>query len=54
VIFHDATLLAMLRARPGTLDELGEVSGVGVGKLARYGSDFLRTLRGGDEELREV
>jgi ATP-dependent DNA helicase RecQ len=44
VIFHDATLLQMLRDRPQTPDELGSISGVGAAKLARYGSDFLRTL----------
>ena len=49
VIFHDATLLAMLRARPATLDDLGEVQGVGASKLARYGEDFLRVLNGADE-----
>ena len=45
VIFHDATLLAMLRARPATLDELSEVQGVGRTKLERYGDDFLDVLR---------
>jgi ATP-dependent DNA helicase RecQ len=45
VIFHDATLLAMLRARPATLDELAEVQGVGRTKLERYGDDFLDVLR---------
>jgi ATP-dependent DNA helicase RecQ len=44
VIFHDATLLAMLRERPQTLGALGEISGVGERKLARYGEAFLGTL----------
>jgi ATP-dependent DNA helicase RecQ len=44
VIFHDATLLQMLRERPGTLDELGAISGVGTAKLRRYGSEFVRVL----------
>jgi ATP-dependent DNA helicase RecQ len=44
VIFHDATLLAMLRARPRTLDELAGVSGVGAVKLERYGRQFLQVL----------
>ena len=44
VIFHDATLLAMLRERPRTLDALGAISGVGERKLARYGEAFLGTL----------
>jgi len=44
VIFHDATLLAMLRARPRTLDDLAAISGVGERKLARYGEAFLTAL----------
>jgi len=45
VIFHDATLLAMLRERPLTLDALGAISGVGERKLARYGETFLAALQ---------
>ena len=45
VIFHDATLLAMLRERPQTLRSLGAVSGVGERKLERYGEAFLGALR---------
>ncbi len=44
VIFHDATLLAMLRERPQSLRELGAISGVGERKLERYGEDFLGLL----------
>ncbi|MEP6939042.1 MAG: RecQ family ATP-dependent DNA helicase, partial [Rudaea sp.] len=44
VIFHDATLLQMLRDRPGDTTALGAVSGVGAAKLARYGDSFLATL----------
>ncbi|ANB17529.1 ATP-dependent DNA helicase RecQ [Dokdonella koreensis DS-123] len=44
VIFHDATLLAMLRERPQSLRELGAISGVGERKLARYGEAFLAVL----------
>ncbi|HET7359106.1 MAG TPA: DNA helicase RecQ, partial [Rhodanobacteraceae bacterium] len=44
VIFHDATLLAMLRERPHTRDELAGISGVGERKLDRYGDAFLQTL----------
>ena len=44
VIFHDATLLAMLRERPQTLDALASISGVGERKLARYGKAFLAAL----------
>jgi ATP-dependent DNA helicase RecQ len=46
VIFHDATLLAMLREKPRTLDALGAISGVGERKLARYGEAFLEALGG--------
>jgi len=45
VIFHDATLLAMLRERPQTLSALGAISGVGERKLDRYGEAFLAELR---------
>ncbi|TCV94105.1 ATP-dependent DNA helicase RecQ [Luteibacter rhizovicinus] len=44
VIFHDATLLAMLRALPGDEEELASISGVGEHKLKRYGKDFLAVL----------
>jgi len=45
VIFHDATLLQMLREQPQTIGEMGAISGVGAAKLARYGEDFLALLR---------
>ena len=45
VIFHDATLLAMLRERPQSLSALGGISGVGERKLERYGEAFLGALR---------
>jgi ATP-dependent DNA helicase RecQ len=44
VIFHDATLLEMLREQPQTLDQLGAISGVGAAKLNRYGQAFLQAL----------
>ncbi|KZC16172.1 ATP-dependent DNA helicase RecQ [Rhodanobacter sp. FW510-R12] len=44
VVFHDATLLAMLRAMPANEDELAGVSGVGEAKLRRYGRDFLAVI----------
>ncbi|MGA7594996.1 MAG: DNA helicase RecQ [Gallionella sp.] len=44
VIFHDSTLLDMLKRRPVTLDEMAQVSGVGQAKLARYGEAFLAVL----------
>jgi ATP-dependent DNA helicase RecQ len=45
VIFHDATLREIAAARPGSLDDLGAVKGVGASKLQRYGDAVLRLLR---------
>ena len=45
VIFHDATLREMATHRPGNLDELGEINGVGASKLERYGERMLQALR---------
>ncbi|NII74304.1 ATP-dependent DNA helicase RecQ [Dyella sp. SG562] len=44
VIFHDATLLAMLRELPANEAEMGSISGVGKAKLERYGRDFLAVI----------
>ncbi|MEW2357474.1 DNA helicase RecQ [Spirillospora sp. NPDC029432] len=44
VIFHDATLREIATAMPGSLGELGKVSGVGENKLAKYGEQVLETL----------
>lgn len=44
VVFHDATLLAMLRAMPANEDELATISGVGDAKFKRYGRDFLAVI----------
>jgi ATP-dependent DNA helicase RecQ len=44
VIFHDSTLLEILNLRPGSLTELGTISGVGQAKLTRYGDEFLRVV----------
>ncbi|MDO8810541.1 MAG: DNA helicase RecQ [Gallionella sp.] len=46
VIFHDSTLLEILKHRPGSLNELGQISGIGQAKLARYGDAFLQVVVG--------
>ncbi|MFC5721723.1 DNA helicase RecQ [Streptomyces gamaensis] len=46
VIFHDATLREIATAVPGSLGELGSVSGVGESKLAKYGEQILDVLAG--------
>ena len=48
VIFHDATLLAMLRALPETEEDLASISGIGEAKLKRYGRDFLDVINAKD------
>ncbi len=44
VIFVDATLREIAKAQPATLDELGQVSGVGLKKLETYGQQILDLL----------
>jgi ATP-dependent DNA helicase RecQ len=46
VIFHDATLRAIAALHPTTLDQLATVSGVGQGKLTKFGPQVLQTLNG--------
>ena len=45
VVFHDATLAEIARARPQSEGELARISGVGAAKLARYGPALLELLR---------
>jgi ATP-dependent DNA helicase RecQ len=44
VIFSDATLQDMCRARPATVDDLATVSGVGPKKLKNFGEAFLDAI----------
>lgn len=44
MVFSDATLVGIIEQRPGTVAELGGVSGVGAKKLAEYGEQVLATL----------
>lgn len=44
VIFHDATLAAITKTRPGSIVALGGVSGIGEKKLAAYGDEILRLV----------
>ncbi|WUA59527.1 DNA helicase RecQ [Streptomyces sp. NBC_00224] len=48
VIFHDATLREIAVARPGSVEELGTIAGVGEKKLATYGEGVLEVL--GEQE----
>ncbi|WP_019880826.1 MULTISPECIES: DNA helicase RecQ [unclassified Methylophilus] len=44
VIFHDSTLLEIHNRKPQTLDEMGQISGIGQAKLQKYGDAFLLVL----------
>ena len=44
VIFHDAVLRDIAAVRPGALDELSQIKGVGASKLQRYGMAVLDIL----------
>ncbi|WP_116132785.1 DNA helicase RecQ [Tropicimonas sp. IMCC34043] len=46
VIFADRTLIEMAERRPGTLDEMAGVNGVGATKLERFGATFLEVITG--------
>jgi ATP-dependent DNA helicase RecQ len=45
VVFHDATLVELVRLHPKTKNELREVPGIGAKKLESYGDDLLMILR---------
>lgn len=45
VIFHDSVLRDMCGFKPQTLDELGELPGIGARKLDEYGEDFLDVIQ---------
>ncbi|HEX4521026.1 MAG TPA: ATP-dependent DNA helicase UvrD2 [Gaiellaceae bacterium] len=46
IVFHNSVLVAIADARPGSLDDLAEVPGVGPAKLERYGDDVLGVVSG--------
>jgi ATP-dependent DNA helicase RecQ len=45
IIFHDATLMAMLEARPPNLKQMSLISGIGARKLELYGEQFLAVIK---------
>ena len=45
VIFHDSVLREIAAVRPATIEELGQIKGVGASKLARYGREVLTAVR---------
>ncbi|MBS0253849.1 MAG: DNA helicase RecQ [Proteobacteria bacterium] len=45
VVFHDATLREVAARRPASLDELGEIGGMGARKLGEWGEALLALVR---------
>ncbi|HTL40127.1 MAG TPA: DNA helicase RecQ [Pseudolysinimonas sp.] len=48
IVFGDATLRGIAVTRPGTLDELAAISGVGEKKLESYGTGVLEVVAGAE------
>jgi ATP-dependent DNA helicase RecQ len=46
IIFNDKTLIDMAEKRPGNLDAMAGITGVGATKLERYGAMFLEVITG--------
>jgi ATP-dependent DNA helicase RecQ len=44
IVFHDKTLLEMIKVHPKTLQDMSNVSGVGQAKIEKYGNTFLKVL----------
>jgi ATP-dependent DNA helicase RecQ len=44
VIFHDATLAEIARNEPDSVEELGQIPGIGARKLARFGDELLEVV----------
>jgi ATP-dependent DNA helicase RecQ len=50
VIFHDATMREIAKARPQSLDQLRHVTGVGEKKLETYGARIIALIAGVEEQ----
>lgn len=44
VIFHDKTLVELANRKPTSLDAMLDITGIGEGKLKRFGQDFLDAI----------
>jgi ATP-dependent DNA helicase RecQ len=51
VVFSDATLMEMASSRPKDSDAMARINGVGIHKLGRYGTDFIRVILEYCEEI---
>ncbi len=45
IVFHDKTLIEMIKINPKSLDEMSKISGVGEVKMKRYGEKFFAVLK---------
>ncbi|MDE6322471.1 MAG: HRDC domain-containing protein, partial [Muribaculaceae bacterium] len=50
IVFQDPSLEAMATTYPITLEELQNITGVGAGKVKRYGEEFVNVIRAHVEE----
>ncbi len=50
VIFQDPSLEEMATTYPTTKDEMAQVNGVGMGKVVKFGAEFLKAIEGYVEE----
>lgn len=46
IVFHDKTLIEMVKTLPKNLNEMTKISGVGEAKIKKYGKEFLQILNG--------
>ena len=51
IIFNDRTLIEMAEAKPGTLDEMARIGGVGAKKLDNFGDAFLSVINGAADPM---
>lgn len=51
VVFPDKTLIEMAEKKPGNMDQMAGITGVGVRKLESYGAAFLEVITGAAEGL---
>ena len=44
IVFHDKTLVEMIKVKPRSIDEMSKITGIGEAKIKRYGQVFLDIL----------
>ena len=46
MVMHDRTLLEIAQKKPGSIEELQEIYGLGPVKRMKYGKDIIRIVNG--------